>query len=365
MLAAFRNDLRLLLVDRTAVFLTLLAPLVMISIITVARRDSAEPYRPTMIVVDEDNGPVAAAFIELLGKHAHVIATDAASAEHMVRDLNRAAAAIVFPRGLSKRYLQEVPSEVRLLTDPAQAVALDSVRALLLVMDRDAAELADPLHEDLLVYREEHLTGRALSPKSIEQNIPGFTIMFVLLAVVLSAASMLHDERNWGTLTRLLVAPRGFAPVLTGKLGARVVVGFVQTLLLLLWGRLVFKSSLGTSPAALIALSAALAFAAAALGVLVAAVASTREQTLPVGLGITIGLAALCGLWWPLSIVPSYLRTIGELFFPTWAMYGLTDVILRDRGMESLALPLAIVVGQGIVILAISLSVFRSRRLAA
>jgi ABC-type multidrug transport system permease subunit len=365
MLAAFRKDLRLLLADRSALFLTLVAPLVMITIITLARRDSAEPYRPTLIVVDEDNGPVAAAFIELLGKHADVVTTDATSAEHMVRDLNRAPAAIVFPRGLSKRYLQEIPSEVRLLTDPAQAVGLDSIRALLLVMDRDAAELADPLHEDLLVYREEHLTGRELSPKSIEQNIPGFTIMFVLLAVVLSAAWTMHDERNWGTLTRLLVAPRGFAPLLAGKLGARVVIGFVQTLLLLVWGRVVFGSSLGTSPTALVLLSAALAFAAAALGMLVAALASSREQTLPIGLGITIGLAALCGLWWPLGIVPSYLRTIGQCFFPTWAMYGMTDIILRDRGIESLMLPLGIVVAQGIVILAVSLSVFHRRRLAA
>jgi hypothetical protein len=58
MLAAFRKDLRLLLADRSALFLTLVAPLVMITIITVARRDSAEPYRPTLLVVDEDNGPL-------------------------------------------------------------------------------------------------------------------------------------------------------------------------------------------------------------------------------------------------------------------------------------------------------------------
>ena len=253
----------------------------------------------------------------------------------MVRDLNRAPAAIVFPRGLSKRYLQETPSEVRLLTDPAQAVGLDLIRALLLVMDRDAAELADPLHEDLLVYREEHLTGRELSPKSIEQNIPGFTIMFVLLAVVLSAAWTMHDERNGGTLTRLLVAPRGFAPLLAGKLGARVVIGFVQTLLLLVWGRVVFGSSLVwlVSHA-----SCARRYAVAApspLALPVAALASSREQTLPIGLGITIGLAALCGLWWPLGIVPSYLRTIGQCFFPTWAMYGMTDIILRPRYRRS------------------------------
>ena len=117
---------------------------------------------------------------------------------------------------------------------------------------------------------------------------------------------MMHDERNWGTLTRLLVAPGGLRRILAGKLGVRVVVGLVQALVLLLWGRLVFGISLGSSPWALVVLSAALAFAAAALGVLVAAVAATREQTLPLSLAVTLGLAALGGLWWPISLVPAW-----------------------------------------------------------
>jgi ABC-type multidrug transport system permease subunit len=333
----------------------------MITIITLARQQSAEPLRPLVPVVDQDNGPVAAAFVELLGKHARVVRTDGAGAERMVRDLNRAPAALVFPPGLSKRYLQGRPSEVTLLTDPAQAIPLNTVRALLLVMDRDAAELADPLHEDLLVYREQNLTGTRLSPKSAEQNVPGFTIMFVVLAVGLGCASMMHDERNWGTMTRLVVAPGGFAPLLAGKLGVRWVVGFAQALILLLWGRWVFGLSLGASPGGLIVLCAALAFAAAALGLLVAAIASTREQTLPLGLAITLGLAALGGLWWPISLVPGWLRVLGELFFPTWTMYGMSDLVLRDRGFDAILLPSAVTAAQGVLILVVALWLFRAR----
>jgi ABC-2 type transport system permease protein len=171
----------------------------------------------------------------------------------------------------------------------------------------------------------------------------------------------MHDERDCGTLTRLLMVPRGFAPLLAGKLGARVVVGFVQAMVLLIAGRLIFGISLGPSPTALVVLAAALAFAAAALGLLVAALASTREQTLPLSLAVVLGLAALGGLWWPIALVPLWLRTLGEGFFPTWAMYGMSDLILRERGLDAMLLPVTVLLVQGAFILALGLWIFRLR----
>lgn len=364
MLVVLWKDLRHLMRDPTALALSFLAPVVMIAVITLARAENAESVRPLIPVVDEDEGPVAGAFIELLGKHAEVVVTGEADAAHLVADLNRAPAAIVFPPGLSKRYLQGRPSDVVLLTDPTQAVALNTVRGLLLVMDQDAAELADPLHEALLVYRELPVDAGQPSPQAREQNIPGFTIMFVLLAVVFSTASAMHDERGWGTLTRILIAPAGVARLLAGTLGARFLIGFIQALGLLLFGHFAFGISLGRSPAALLAMSAAIAFAAAALGLVVAALARTREQTLPLALATTLGLSALGGLWWPISLVPGWLRVTGECFFPAWAMYGLSDLILRGRGLPALGLPLAVVVGQGVLLLAVGLSMFRLRHTA-
>jgi ABC-2 type transport system permease protein len=361
--AIFAKDVRLVLRDRAVLWLSVVAPVAMMTVIALARHGSAEPPLPLMPVVDEDGGPVARAFIELLGKHAEVVETTRENAEQLVRDLNRCAAAIVFPAGLSKRYLQGRPSQVMLLTDPAQSVALNTVRALLLVMDRDAAELADPLHEELLIYREENLTSRELSPKSLEQNVPGFAIMFVLLAAVFGTASAMHDERTWGTLTRLLLAPAGLTALLAGKLGVRCVLAFLQTIVLLGWGRLALEVSLGSSPLALVALSAGLAFAAAALGLFVAALASTREQTLPLSLAATLALAALGGLWWPISIVPDWMRIAGEVWFPTWAMYGMTDLILRERGLGAILVPLAVMIGQGMLLLAAGGWIFRLRHM--
>ncbi len=364
MLAIFLKDLRQLLGDRSALILTLIAPLLLITVITQARYRSAHPPLPLVPVVNLDGGPAASAFVEILGQHATVVEMDRTAAEHQVRDLHRAPAMLVFPAEMSRRYLQGRPSEVTLLTDPAQAAALNDLRALLLVMDREAAELADPLHEAPFVYREQNLTGTRLSPKALEQNVPGFTVMFVLLAAVFGTAAAMHDELGGGTMTRLLVAPVPFPWLALGKLGVRVLVGWVQALTLLWWGRLLFGISLGSSTAALIGLSAALAFAATALGLLIAALARTREQTLPLSLATTLSLAALGGLWWPISLVPDWLQRLGQCFFPTWAMYGMTDLILRDRGLAATATPIAIMLAQGALCLVVGLWLLRRRQAA-
>lgn len=363
MLAIFLKDLRQLARDRSALILTLIAPLVLITVITQARYRNAHAPPPLVPVVNLDGGPAATAFIEILGRHATVVEMERSEAEHVVADQHRAPALLVFPAGLSKRYLQGRASEVELLTDPAQAAALNTVRALLLIMDREAAELADPLYEAPFVYREQNLTGMQVSPKSAEQNVPGFTVMFVLLAAVFGTAAAMHDELGGGTWTRLLASPVPISGVLAGKLGGRFLVGAAQALVLLGWGRLVFGISLGSSPAALIGLSAALAFASASLGLLVAAAATTREQTLPLSLATTLSLAALAGLWWPIALVPDWLQRVGQCFFPTWAMYGMTDLILRDRGLGAALPPIAVMLAQGLLCLAASAALLR-RRLA-
>jgi len=118
-LAVFRKDLRLFLRDRWALVLSVLMPIFVITVIAQALFNDDSGPKLLVPVVDEDGGPVAGTFVKLLAEHANVRVVDRAEAERLVRDANDAAAAIVFPPHLSKRYLQGKPSEIELLTDPA------------------------------------------------------------------------------------------------------------------------------------------------------------------------------------------------------------------------------------------------------
>jgi len=364
MRAVFRKDLRIFLRDRWAVLFTVLVPMLVVTIIAEALFHSDSGPHLLVPVVNEDGGPVASTFMKLLGEHANVREVSRAEAERLVRDVNQAAAAIVFPPQLSKQYLQGRSSQIELLTDPAAGSDLETVKVLLLLMDKDAAALADPFAEEKITLTERNLTGNRLSVTAFEQNVPGFSLMFVLMAVVFGTAMSMHDERDWGTLPRLLVAPGGFTRLLLGKFGARFVVGVTQMLALFLWGHWMFGVSLGSSPWAFVLLTIAVVFVIVAAGMLVAGLARTREQTLPLGLTFVMGLSALGGLWWPQSIQPAWMSRIGPAVFTTWAMRGLNDLVLRDRGLAAMGVPVSVLIAYGAATLALGLLLFSRRHSA-
>jgi ABC-2 type transport system permease protein len=364
MLAVFRKDLRIFFRDRSALVFSLLMPILVITVIAQGLFHGDDGPRLLVPVVNEDGGPVAGTFLKLLGEHADVRPMSRAEAEHLVRDTHEAAAAIVFPPKLSKQYLQGRSSEILLLTDPAAGSDLQGVKVLLLLMDKEAAALADPFAEDKITLREENLTGNRLSVTVFEQRVPGFALMFVLLAVIFGTSMSMHDERDWGTLARLLVAPGGFTRILLGKLAARFVVGVVQMLVLLAWGHWMFGVSLGSSPLAMVLLTLASVFAVVAAGMLVAGLAHSREQTLPLGLSLVMALSALGGLWWPQSAQPDWITRISPAVFTTWSMRGLNDLILRERGLEAVALPSGVLLVYGVATLALGLRLFRARHSA-
>src|SRR5262245_33344151 len=364
MLAVFRKDLRIFLRDRNAFVFSLLMPILVITVIAEGLFHGDDGPLLLVPVVDQDGGPVAGTFIKLLGEHADVRKMSRAEAEHLVRDEHEAAAAIVFPPGLSKQYLQGRSSKILLLTDPASGTDLGSVKVLLLLMDKEAAALADPFAEDKISLEEQNLTGNRLTVSVFEQRVPGFALMFVLLAVVFGTSMSMHEERDWGTLARLLIAPGGFTRILLGKLAARFVVGVVQMIVLLAWAHLVFGVSLGTSPVGFLLLTVASVFAVVAVGMLVAGLARSREQTLPLGLSLVMALSALGGLWWPQSMQPDWMSRISPAVFTSWSMRGLNDLILREGGLQAVLLPAVVLLVYGTAMLVLGVSVFRVRHSA-
>lgn len=352
------KDLRLISRDYSAFVSILIVPLVIIFVI--AETQSGEGTESILFpVVNEDQGPVANALLKVFRKHLRVVEVDRETAERLVAVENTAPAALVLPAGMSKRYLTEKPSTLELLTDPAQWEALQAIRVVFLLADREAATLGDPFSEELLTLEERSLTSKRLKFSSLEQNIPGFSVMFVLLSLIFSVAFGLREEEAWGTSARLAIAPVRQEIVLGGKLLARIVVGTVQLLILLLFGHLVYGLSLGRSPATLVLAAVVIVFCMACFSVIVAALARTREQIIPIGLSAVFVLAAVGGLWWPFFEQPRWMQTIGQGFMTSWSMFAIQDVMLRDRTLLDVAPKLLFLVAYGLVSFAVGSRFFR------
>jgi ABC-2 type transport system permease protein len=352
------KDLRLILRDRWAAVSLLIVPVVIILVI--AETQSGEGSSTILFpIVNEDQGPVANVLIRTLGEHLDVRVVDRETAERWVAKENRAPALLVLPRKLSKNYLTERASKIELLTDPAAWTELQAIKMALMLADREASSLGDPFAEELLELDERSLTGSWLKFTSLEQNVPGFSMTFVLLSVIFGVAFGMRDEEAWGTSARLAVAPVGHATIVAGKLLARLLVGTAQLLLLLLFGHLVYGLALGSSIPTLVIAATVIVFAMACFSLVIAAAASTREQVVPVGISAVFILAALGGCWWPFFEQPPWMQTLAQGVVTTWSMFTIHDVMLRNKTFVEILPKLAFLLAYGGVSFAVGLRLFR------
>ena len=216
-----------------------------------------------------------------------------------------------------------------------------------------------------LGYTEVDLNGDEVGAgagfNAFDLQVPGFAVTFLLIGMLMGVALPLIDEHDWGTLERLRSASAPLWTTLTGKLLARFVVGFIQMIVLFAAGRVLFGISLGTAPAALMMPAAAIAFAGAAFGLIVAGAGRTRDAVLPVGAIVIMTMAAVGGCWWPIDFEPAWMQHLALALPTTWAMRAFNDLMIRQLPASSALLPSAVNFGFGILYTIVGVAIARRR----
>ena len=212
-----------------------------------------------------------------------------------------------------------------------------------------------PVLPGQLGWRERSLAGSSAAVNSFDQYVPGFGVTFLLLDVVWGVSVGLIDERDWGTLERLRASGASPAGMMVGKLSSRFVVGFIQMAVLFAVGWVLFGVELGRSPAMLLLPTAAIAFAAAAFGLVIACITQTRDSVLPIGAVAAMSMSAIGGCWWPLGFEPQWMRAIAQWMPTTWTMQAYNDLMIRGLAPSSAVIPAAATFALGTLFLLIGI----------
>lgn len=191
-----------------------------------------------------------------------------------------------------------------------------------------------------------------LSAPSNTQYSLGFTVFFVFMVALGSAGGVL-EERELGTLRRMLVTPVRRSELLAGKvLGVAAVAGFEAALLVGV-GAVIFGVPWGSHPVAVGIMLLSLVFAATGLGVMTSALVRTRSQMSALTPVLSVALAMLGGCYWPIEITSPAMQAAAR-FTPTgWAMAGLTDIVARGAGVGAVLLPVGVLAAFGVVALTV------------
>jgi len=213
----------------------------------------------------------------------------------------------------------------------------------------------------LIDLEETSVTGAPHRLNPFDQNVPGFSITFLLLGVLLGVSLGFLDERDWGTLARLRTTPTPLAAVVLAKLAARFAIGLAQMLVLFAVGRAAFGVSLGRTPWALLLPTTGIVFAGTAFGLVVAGLTQSREAVLPLGSIVILTMAAMGGCWWPLDLEPRWMQRAALVFPTTWAMDAYNDLMIRRQPAPAVLAATGVLAGFGVLYLALGLVLFRHR----
>lgn len=186
-----------------------------------------------------------------------------------------------------------------------------------------------------------------LAASNVHYSI-GFTVMFVLFMAFGSAGGIL-EEREQGTLRRLLITPSTRAHILGGKVLGVIGTSSIEATILVGLGALAFGVPWGRDPLALLLVLGAYILASAGLAVFITAIVRTRSQLSAIGPIAATGLSMIGGCYWPIEVTPTFMQNLAKLTPTGWAMSGLLDIVARGQGLEAAWLPAGILLGMAAV----------------
>jgi ABC-2 type transport system permease protein len=198
------------------------------------------------------------------------------------------------------------------------------------------------------------------NPSALEQNVPGYAVLFVFLTAQVTAESI-YREKVDGTFRRLLAAPVARLSVLIGKLIPNLIMAVLQMCVLLAVGTLVLPAlglgemGLGHDPLALILLVMVVALCSTSFGILIAALAHTDGQIGGLSSLLLWSMGALGGCLFPSFLLGGALDAIGRVVPHHWAVNAFLDLLARGRGLADIRTSLLVLCGFSVAFFAIGL----------
>ncbi|MBK7895757.1 MAG: ABC transporter permease [Candidatus Promineifilaceae bacterium] len=200
--------------------------------------------------------------------------------------------------------------------------------------------------------------SNTIIPQGMNQSSPGMMAMFATFGMI-GGAAVLIQERQSGTLRRLLVMPINKGSIIIGKMLGILLAGLLQMSLLIVVSAVAFDVPWGNSPAALVIMVLTFALAITSLGMMMAALTKTLAQANALGTVIVLSISALGGAWWPLEIVPDWMQTVGRISPMSWAMDGFQDIITRGLGVTAVLPEIGVLLAFTVVFLFVGIWRFR------
>lgn len=219
--------------------------------------------------------------------------------------------------------------------------------------------ISDEDAEELGIVNEE-LVGEGIDNPGYSQAVAGMAVMFAFFSLTHAAAS-LFEERDSGTLKRLLLSPLGINIVLFGKTMNILVIATLQLIFLFIAGLFLFSLNIFRDPGHLLLFILATAFMASGVGMFLASLASSAHSAGGLSTLFILVLVSMGGAMFPAMMMPEWMQAIGKFTPVHWAMKGFHGIFWYQLPLSEQLGLLLIVLLWAVGFMALGIMIFRKK----
>jgi ABC-2 type transport system permease protein len=301
---------------------------------------NSDPKSLPAAVVDYDRSEFSRSIIRALENTRYFTVTQTPAGED---DADRLLAAgdvqfaVVFPPDFSRRLLRGEKPSLLVAADATDPAATGNALAALSQLGASALryDLTGPLVQrapdapqfELVVQRRYNAEG--ITQYNI---VPGLLGVILQMTMVMMTAFAVTRERERGTFENLLATPALPIEVMSGKIVPYIVVGFIQSAIILGAARLLFDvPMLGSF---LLLFGAMMLYIAAllALGFTISTLARNQLQAMQMTFFFFLPSLLLSGFMFPFRGMPEWAQSLGEIFPLTHFLRIVRGVLLKGNG---------------------------------
>ena len=182
------------------------------------------------------------------------------------------------------------------------------------------------------------VTHLLYNPESITQYniVPGLLAVILTMSMVLMTCLSLTRERERGTYENLLAMPVTPLEIMIGKIAPNIVVGAVQSVIILALAKWVFHVPMEGSWSLLVLGLGVFIIANLAVGYTFSTVAQNQLQAMQMTTFFLLPSILLSGFAFPFQGMPVWARWIGEALPATHFLRIVRGILLKDNGMAEI-----------------------------
>jgi len=192
------------------------------------------------------------------------------------------------------------------------------------------------------------------SLKTIQFVTPGLLGWAIATSATFGAAATLVGWRSTKLLRRIRLSPVSTTSVVAARIGVTVAIALVQMAIFVGLAVAVFGLRLTGSWWMSIPLLVTGTLSFMALGLLAGSISKTVEGASSLANIFVLPMAFLSGSFFPLDGAPKWLDIVSHLLPLRYLNEGMLDVMVRGQGPSAVLLPMGVLVGFAIIVVAVA-----------